>query len=293
MFGGWASAPWLWGPLLGSAALYAYAVYALSARGKRWSPWRSISYAGGLLAIAIALVSPLAAHDELFPVHMVQHMLLGMLGPLLLAFSAPVTLALRTLPRAGRKRMVWLLHSRAIWVLAHPLTATTLFLGGIYGVYFTRIYDDTLRHPLLHDLVHLHLLASGCLLMWAFVAIDPVPRIGTDRMRLILLFIALGGHEALAKILYAGYSSVTAVSPEQLHLGAGIMYYGGDLIDVVVVFVFCRRWYVQSGRRLRHQQRLRQLTDPGSTVTNDATPALRGATHQTCVASYWMILRRE
>lgn len=105
-------------------------------------------------------------------------------------------------------------------------------------------------------LVHLHLLVSGCLLAWAFVAVDPVPRIGTDRVRLVLLFIALAGHEVLAKLIYAGHSSVTGVAADQLHLGAGIMYYGGDLIDVVIVFTFCRRWYVRSGRRLRHQQRL-------------------------------------
>jgi putative membrane protein len=262
MPGAWATAPWLWVPLLGSAALYAYAVHTLHVRGKRWSRWRSLSYATGLVVIAIALVSPLAADDELFPVHMIQHMLLGILGPVLLASAAPVTLTLRTLPRAPRKRMVWLLHSRPIWVLAHPLTATVLFLGGIYGVYFTSIYDDTLRHPLLHDLVHLHLLVSGCLLTWAFIAIDPVPRIGSDRLRLILLFIALGGHEALAKIIYAGHSSVTALSLDQLHLGAGIMYYGGDLIDAVIVFVFCRRWYLQSGRQLHNQQHRRRTAQP-------------------------------
>lgn len=256
MLSGWSTVPWLWLSLLIGAVGYAYGVHALGARGRRWSLWRTLSYVGGLVSIATALVSPLAAHDNLFAVHMIQHMLLGMLGPLLLAFSAPVTLALRALPSAGRKRAVRLLHSRPVWALTHPLTATMLFLGGIYGVYFTPVYSASLRDPLLHDLVHLHLLVSGCLLIWAFIASDPVPRIGTDRQRLVLLFIALAGHEALAKIMYAGYSQVTGVTPDALHLGAGIMYYGGDLVDVMVVLVFCRRWYVRSGRRLRYQQRL-------------------------------------
>ncbi len=262
----WSLAPWLWIPLLAAAAGYSYGVHALHGRGKRWSRWRSLSYTGGVLSITVAIVSPLAAHDELFSVHMVQHMLLGMLGPLLLAFSAPVTLVLRTLPPNPRKRVVLLVHSRLIRVLANPLTATSLFLGGIYGVYFTSLYDASLRHPLLHDLVHLHLLGSGCLLAWAFVAVDPVPRIGTNRVRLALLFIALGGHEALAKILYAGYSSVTGISADQLHLGAGIMYYGGDLIDVAIVYVFCRRWYVQSGRQL-HRQQHRRHTQGSATLS--------------------------
>jgi putative membrane protein len=214
-----------------------------------------------VVTIAVALVSPLSAHDEQFSVHMVQHILLGMLGPLLLAFSAPVTLALRTLPPHPRKRMVGVLHSRLIRILANPLVATAAFLGGIYGVYFSPLYHASLIHPLLHDLVHLHLLVSGCLLAWAFAAVDPVPRIWSNRVRLALLFIALGGHQALAKIMYAGYSSVTGVSADQLHLGAGIMYYGGDLVDAAIVFAFCHRWYVQRGRQLHRQQRLRHAAD--------------------------------
>lgn len=80
-------------------------------------------------------------------------------------------------------------------------------------------------------LVHLHLLVSGCLLAWAFVAVDPVPRIGTDRVRLVLLFIALAGHDALAKLIYAGHSSVAGISADQLHLGAGISYRPGRHAD--------------------------------------------------------------
>jgi putative membrane protein len=109
----------------------------------------------------VALISPLAVHDEDFPVHMVQHMLLGMFGPLLLSLSAPVILALRTLPRRARKDLVGLLHSRVIRLLAHPVLATALFVGGLVGLYFTPLYEATLRHPLLHELIHLHFLAAG------------------------------------------------------------------------------------------------------------------------------------
>lgn len=270
MLGGWSTAPWLWLPLLLGATVYVYGVHRLHARGRRWSLSRSLSYLGGLAAITIALVSPLAAQDELFPVHMIQHMLLGMLAPLLLAFSAPVTLLLRTLAPNPRRRVVWLLHSPLVRLLGSPFIATTLSVGGIYGVYFTAIYDASLNDPALHDLVHLHLLISGCLLMWAFVAVDPVPRVGSDRLRAVLLFIALGGHEALAKLMYAGYSEVAGVSADQLHLGAGIMYYGGDLVDVVIVFVFCRRWFVRSGRRLRGQQRIRETEERGALITDTA-----------------------
>jgi putative membrane protein len=147
LLAGWSTAPALWLALLEAVALYTYGVHTLHDQGRRWNRWRRVSYAGGLLAIAVALVSPLAAHDEQFAVHMVQHMLLGMLGPLLLAFSAPITLRLRVLRPRPRRRLVWLLHSPAVRVLANPLTATTLFVVGLYAVYFTPVYDATLRHP--------------------------------------------------------------------------------------------------------------------------------------------------
>src|SRR5260370_31020039 len=94
----WPVEPVLWVSLLVAAIGYALGVRRLRGRGKRWSHWRSFSYGAGLTAVAVALVSPLAAHDEDFRVHMIQHMLLGMLGPLLLALSSPMTLALHYIP---------------------------------------------------------------------------------------------------------------------------------------------------------------------------------------------------
>ena len=57
----------------------------------------------GALCTAAAVLPPIASHDELFPVHVGQHLLLGMAAPAFLALSAPVTLALRTLPRRPRR----------------------------------------------------------------------------------------------------------------------------------------------------------------------------------------------
>ena len=51
---------------------------------------------------------------------MVQHMVLSMVVPLALALGAPVTLALRTLPRAPRRWLLAVLHSRVAKVLSFP-----------------------------------------------------------------------------------------------------------------------------------------------------------------------------
>jgi putative membrane protein len=234
-----------------AGALYAGGARVLRARRRPWSPWRTLSFAAGLAAVAAALAPPVAAHDEHFAVHMLQHTLLGMFGPLLLALSAPVSLALRTLPRQLRAGLVALLHARATRLIAHPLAATTLSVGGLAALYLTPLYDESLGRPVLHALVHLHLLASGCLFTWVFVGLDPVPRRGSTAFRLALLVLALGAHAALAKLVYGGFSHVESAAVAELHRGAKLMYYGGDLFDLAILAAFFRPGYVAGGRRLR------------------------------------------
>jgi putative membrane protein len=78
-------------------------VRRLRRRGHRWPPARTACLLAGTLCVACALAPPVSTHDELFGVHVLQHLLLGMTGPALLALSAPITLALRTAPRRVRQ----------------------------------------------------------------------------------------------------------------------------------------------------------------------------------------------
>jgi putative membrane protein len=241
----------VWLAVACAGILYGAGVRALRARRRPWSAWRPASFAAGLVAIAAALGPPLAVHDDRFTVHMAQHALLGMFGPLLLSLSAPVSLALRTLPRGPRSRLVSLLHARVTRLLVHPATATSLSVGGLAALYLTPLYDESLRRPLLHELVHVHVLASGCLFAWVFVGLDPVPRGGAPALRLGLLLLALGSHAALAKLVYAGYGPIDSAGLAGLHRGAKLMYYGGDLFDLAVLVAFFRPGYVAGGRQVR------------------------------------------
>jgi hypothetical protein len=72
--------------------------HRLRRRGVRWPVTRAAAALAGSLCAAAAVLPPIASHDEVFPVHVAQHLLLGMAAPAFLALSAPVTLALRTLP---------------------------------------------------------------------------------------------------------------------------------------------------------------------------------------------------
>src|SRR3982751_3937530 len=115
--------------LLVSVALYGYGVYRLRLRGDAWPPGRTVAFVvGGLGSIAAVTVSGIEAYDDtLLSVHMVQHMVLSMIGPIFLALGAPVTLALRTLRARPRRTLLAVLHSRVVRVLTYPLVAFGLF----------------------------------------------------------------------------------------------------------------------------------------------------------------------
>ncbi len=120
----------------------------------------------------------------MFSVHMGQHMILGMLVPILLVLGAPVTLALRALPPAGRDGppgpREWLLAGGALarcarW-LTHPLVTLPLFVGSYYALYFSGLFPAALPEHWAHQLMNLHFLLVGLLFFWPLVGVDPAPR---------------------------------------------------------------------------------------------------------------------
>ena len=124
--------------------------------------------------LSLLSLTPVVGHDELFPVHVGQHLLLGMAAPAFLALSAPVTLGLRALPRRPRRILLRLLHSFPVAALAAPATAVVLDLGRLYALYLTGLYQAAEHDDLVHAAVHVHMFPAGCLLSWAVIGIDPV-----------------------------------------------------------------------------------------------------------------------
>ena len=161
--------------LLIAASLYGYGVYRLRQRGDHWATGRTVAFvAGGLGSIAAVTMTGVEAYDDtLLSVHMVQHMVLAMVGPIFLALGAPVTLALRVLPGAPRKTLLAVLHSRFVAVLTFPLVAFGIFIANPFILYFTGLYRLTLEHAWLHELTHVHFIVTGCLFFWPLLGLDP------------------------------------------------------------------------------------------------------------------------
>jgi putative copper resistance protein D len=256
--------------LIIAAGFYWLGVRRLSTRGDRWPIGRSAAFATGLLVIAVATVSGLAAYDEdLFGAHMVQHMLLSMVAPVFLALGAPVTLALRTLPPRGRSRLLSVLHARVLRVLTFPLLPWLLFVGSPFALYFSGWYPATLDNRLLHELLHVHFLLVGCLFFWPMVGIDPLPGRAGYPFRMLLLAATLPFHAflgiAIMSVRDDGKGLIAASHYLPLHgvqgsvfqqqVGGGALWASGDLIGVLFLAVVLTQWMRASEREAEREDR--------------------------------------
>jgi putative membrane protein len=240
-------------PLLLVAWLYLRAYRLVRSRRVGWPLRRVALFLTGLGAVAAALLPPLATHDEAFPMHVLQHLLLGMAAPLALALSAPVTLALRVLPPRARRPLVELLHAGPVRVVAHPLAAATLAVVPLGCLYLTPLYGATREDPVLHDAVHLHFLLVGCLFAWAVVGADPMPGRAGIRVRGAAIVLVSAAHGTIAKLAYAAGPAAAAadgVSVADWRLGTELMWYGGDAVELLLASAFALQWYRREGQRL-------------------------------------------
>ncbi|TNM45189.1 cytochrome c oxidase assembly protein [Nocardioides albidus] len=255
-----------------ATGLYVVGVLLLRRRGDVWPVGRSIAWGVGMLAFYLATSSGLAAYDTvLLSAHMVQHMVLSMVVPLSLALGAPVTLALRTLPRRPRGWLLAVLHSRLAKVLGFPPLAFGLYVLSPWALYFTGWYDASLRSTYVHEMMHVHLVAVGALFFWPIVGVDPLPGRVAHPFRVLLTVMTLPFHAFLGvtimgqKTLLGGdwYPSLHdgplgAWLPDPLEdqrLAGGILWGAGDLVGLVFFVVLFVQWVRSSMKEAEREDR--------------------------------------
>ena len=238
---------WLPPALVLLAAVGAYLLLVRRARHRNpargWSRWRTGFFLGGIVLLGVALLPPVApfAHED-FRGHMAQHLLIGMYAPLALVLAAPVTLLLRTLPAPSGRRLTAVLHSLPARVIAHPAVALVLSTGSLVVLYFTPLYNATATSPAAHWLLHAHFLLSGCLFAHAIAGPDPAPARPGVRARLVCLGVAVAAHAVISQLMYAGFRVDIHAPVDQVQGGAEIMYYGGDLAELLLAAALVATW---------------------------------------------------
>jgi putative membrane protein len=217
--------------------LVAVVTYVVLSGRRTWSRWRTASFVTGGALLILALTGPvasLAAAD--FRGHMLQHLLIGMFAPLALVMGAPMTLLLRSLPTAQGRRVGRLLRGPACHLLADPWVALLLSVGGMAALYCTPLYA-LVPAPL----AHLHFLLAGYLFAWVIAGPDPAPRRPPVPVRLVVLGVAIAAHASLSQVMYAGLLDLP-VPGDQLRGAAEIMYYGGDVAELLLALALTATW---------------------------------------------------
>ena len=254
--------------LLVAAAVYLYGVYRLRYRGDAWPAGRTVAFlAGGLGSIAAVTVTGVEAYDTtLISIHMIQHMVLSMVGPIFLALGAPVTLALRTLHGPPRRTLLRVLHSRVVRVVTFPLVAFGLFIVNPFALYFTGLYRATLEHAWLHELVHVHFIVTGCLFFWPLLSLDPLPNRWPYPARALLMVLSVPFHTVLGLTIMQSTTLLGGDWYPNLHLSwadpradqvvaGGVLWAGGEIVSVTMLGILVLQWIKQSEREARRIDR--------------------------------------
>ncbi|MCK9520425.1 MAG: cytochrome c oxidase assembly protein [Dehalococcoidia bacterium] len=245
---------------------------------------RVIYFSLGLLALVIAIASPIGAYDTtLFSAHMWQHMLLMMVAAPLLLLGAPITLVLRVAsPRVRKEVLLPVLRSLPVRVLAFPVVAWLIFAGTMWTSHFLPIFNAALENVWLHRLEHVWYMSAALLFWWPVVGADPSPWRMPHPVRLLYVFLQMPQNSFLALAIYnAGdplyrhYETLardwgpSALSDQQL---AGItMWVFGDLLFLAALGFVAYGWVkheelaaIRTDRALAREALAKQRANAGS-----------------------------
>ncbi|WP_416980916.1 cytochrome c oxidase assembly protein [Streptomyces sp. T028] len=269
----WSADPFFLVACLAGLGLYGWGVVRLRRRGDAWSAWRTVSFAIGVLTIMLVMCTGLNDYGMvMFSVHMVQHMVISMLSPILILLGAPMTLALRALPTAGggrkgpRELLLMLLHSRYMRIITHPAFTIPMFIASLYALYFTPLFDFLMGSKVGHIAMMVHFLAVGVTFFWPIIGVDPGPHRPGHLMRMLELFAGMPFHAFFGIALMMASEPMVDTflnPPASLGIDAlsdqsaagGIAWAFSEIPSVLVLIALLFQWYGSEQRQAKRKDR--------------------------------------
>lgn len=263
------------GILILATALYIRGVVTLSRRGDKWPVGRTVAFASAVAFADFATSGGLGIYSHFaFSYHMIAHMTLGMIAPIGFVLSAPITLALRTLPagrdeneRGLRGSLISIIHSRYSIFITNPITALVIFDGSLFGLYLTPIFGSLMRSHTGHLIMDIHFLLAGYLFFYVIVGLDVNPRKIPYIVRIIVLFAAMSIHAffsitllSTSTLLDGGYFALLH-RPWNLdllsdqHTGGAIGWAMGEIPILIALIATFIQWVRDDGREARRIDR--------------------------------------
>jgi len=253
---------------------YVAGVVRLHRRGDGWSLGRTVSWVAGMLVLFyVTNGAPNVYEPYLFSAHMLSHMVLGMVIPVLLVPGAPVTLALRAIrkrtdgTRGPREWIMILVHSRYAHVISNPIVAAVLFAGSLFVFYYTSLFSWATTTHLGHYWMIVHFLIVGYLFVQSMIGIDPVKGRLPYPLRIVVLLATMGFHAffgigimtATGLFLadwYGAMGRTWGVTPMQDQYAAGgIAWSVGEIPTVAMAIVVAIMWSRSDGREAKRKDR--------------------------------------
>ncbi|WP_208543735.1 cytochrome c oxidase assembly protein [Rathayibacter sp. VKM Ac-2804] len=192
-------------------AFYVAGVVRLHRRGDRWPVHRTVLWIAGMLLLAYITNGGVNAYEKyLFSAHMLAHMVLTMAVPVLLVPAAPVTLIARATARrtdgsrGGREWVLLAVHSRFATAISHPIVAALLFVGSLWGFYYSPLFRWATTDHIGHEWMIVHFLITGYLFVSVLIGVDPSVHRVPYPMRLLLLLGTMAFHAFFGLALMTG-----------------------------------------------------------------------------------------
>jgi cytochrome c oxidase assembly factor CtaG len=251
-----------------TAVLFIIGLYRLKRRSIR--TWEALCFAGGWLALFIALVSPVHAWGRvLFSAHMSQHEILMLVAAPLLVLGRPLIAFLWALPLNWSRhlgniaKITWI--NRLWHVFTIPLVAWLVHAVALWTWHIPALFDATLHSETVHTLQHLSFLVSALLFWWALIH-GPQGAMGYGAAVLYVFTTsihsgALGALLTIAgSVWYPSYAGLTAswgLTPlEDQQLGGLIMWIPASLVYVVAGLALFAGWLREADLRAARRERL-------------------------------------
>ncbi|MGO4104014.1 cytochrome c oxidase assembly protein [Leifsonia sp. YAF41] len=238
---------------------YLAGVRRLRKRGDKWSVLRTISWVLGMITLFYITNGGVNVYQQyLFSTHMLSHMALTMMVPVLLVPGAPVTLAARAIAKrkdGSRGPREWILltvHSKVAGILANPFVAALLFVGSLWVFYYTPIFSWATTDHLGHEWMVVHFLITGYLFVQSLIGIDPVPYRLPYAFRLLLLLGTMAFHAFFGLAIMTGtglmladwYGAMgwgnDALADQQM--GGGIAWSVGEIPTIALAIAVAIQW---------------------------------------------------
>ncbi|WP_307842453.1 cytochrome c oxidase assembly protein [Salinibacterium sp. NG253] len=240
---------------------YLAGVWRLHKRGDSWPIYRTVFWVLGMLLLFYITNGGVNVYEGyLFSMHMLGHMTLGMMIPVLLVPGAPVTLAMRAIAkrtdgsRGAREWILRIVHSRYLAVIGHPVVAAIIFVVSLWVFYYTPLFRWASTDHVGHEWMIIHFLASGYLFVQSLIGIDPSPHRTAYPIRLLILLATMAFHAFFGLGLMTGTgllladwygamgwdNGVTAL--EDQRIGGGIAWSVGEIPTIALAIAVAIMW---------------------------------------------------